>query len=378
MIDDNRSCAVRLEVIRSSYLKRIIYHTIVLFTVVLIQPALARDSQRPLSRQDVIALLRGGVFSKRVTTLVEDRGISFMPTDHDFVSLRRAGADDLLLHALERASQLKRGTALSSSKQPAQPSSGSGAATQLAPESRVATLVHAPVLTRQTQPGPTFSASSSHPSARHPDAPIGAIAPGTRITIANWRRYRQYMPTGMVRLFEGRSFWKMSPDVVMSVGPTTLERLPAGYTEATRKYSAQVKVVHRPDSHNDIANYVGGEPFPEPQEPDKGYKLLADLWFAYVPHIVAGTPDNPLRTCTQDALGDIKCFKVLYVYRQLAYNTDPGVPREEQNSKDLWYSEWSAILEPEQAKYTAQLDSFTRIISGLRSYTPTFRSCEPR
>src|SRR6266446_1417350 len=50
----------------------------------------------------------------------------------------------------------------------------------------------------------------------------GAIPPGTIITIENWRRYKQYMPDGMIALFEGSYFWKMPPDVSMEVGATII------------------------------------------------------------------------------------------------------------------------------------------------------------
>src|SRR5215469_13581044 len=46
-----------------------------------------------------------------------------------------------------------------------------------------------------------------------------AIPPGTTITMQNWRHYQQYMPDGMVALFEGPYFWKMPDDVSMVVGP---------------------------------------------------------------------------------------------------------------------------------------------------------------
>jgi hypothetical protein len=35
----------------------------------------------------------------------------------------------------------------------------------------------------------------------------GLIAPGTRITMENWRQYQQYMPLGMIELFGGKYFW---------------------------------------------------------------------------------------------------------------------------------------------------------------------------
>src|SRR5581483_6066863 len=102
-------------------------------------------------------------------------------------------------------------------------------------------------------------------------------------------------------------FLANAADIEIVIGPTVPEKMPAGYSEATERYSSNVKIVHLPDGHNDIRNYAGGEPFPHPKEPDKGYKLLADLWFAYAPHLAAGTVHNPLTTCTQDFFGDINC-----------------------------------------------------------------------
>jgi hypothetical protein len=129
----------------------------------------------------------------------------------------------------------------------------------------------------------------------------------------NWRQYRQYMPLGMVELFEGKHFWRMPADMEIVVGPTIAEKLPRGYREATEKYSPNVRVVHLPDGRNDIANYVGGEPFPRPQEPVKGYKLLADLWFAYTPHLIVGTSQNPLKICSESRHGYIHCIRLSYV-----------------------------------------------------------------
>jgi len=134
--------------------------------------------------------------------------------------------------------------------------------------------------------------------------------------------------------------------------------LPKSYIAATEKYSSQVRVVHRADGNNDIVNYVGGEPFPSPQEPDKGYKLLTDMWFTYGPYLAVGTGDNPLRSCTQDRFGSIYCQTAEYVYRQLAHNTDPRVPREDVRAPNLWFSEWLMVIAPEQSRYTAQLTLF--------------------
>ena len=186
------------------------------------------------------------------------------------------------------------------------------------------------------------------------------IAPGTKITMQNWRQYQQFMPFGMIELFKGDYFWKIPQDIEIDVGPTVSYPPPKSYVAATEKYSSQVRVVHLADGNNDIANYVGGEPFPSPQEPDKGYKLMADMWFTYVPYLAVGASGNPLHSCTQDRFGNIFCEAAEYVYRQLAYNTDPRVPREDPRAPNLWFSEWLMVDAPEQSRYTAQLTLFPK------------------
>ncbi len=201
----------------------------------------------------------------------------------------------------------------------------------------------------------------------------GSILPGTKITAANWRQYRQFMPMGMQDLFSGRWFWKMPEGVEIDVGPTVSIPLPRSYTQARNK---AVRVIHLPNGRNDIANYVAGEPFPDPQEPDKGYKLLVDLWFAYSPHLIAGTPSNPFRTCVEDRFGSISCMLLSYVYRQTAYNTDPGFSVEDPGSGGVWFTEWTGVEAPEQSRYTAQLTQFfkdNQRPQELYVYIPSFR-----
>ncbi len=202
-------------------------------------------------------------------------------------------------------------------------------------------------------------------------APISA---GTRITVRNWRQFEQYMPMGMQGLFAGRFFWRMPQGAGMKVVPTAINPPPAAYLDAGRR--AAVRVVHLPNGHNDIAGYSGGLPFPDPQEPDKGFKLLVDLWFAYTPHLIAGTPENPFLTCVEDHFLNVACTLLGYVYRQTAYRTDPGIPRDDPRAPDVWLTQWTQVEAPEQSKYTAQLTEFFRNNQRpeeLYVYIPSFR-----
>jgi len=183
------------------------------------------------------------------------------------------------------------------------------------------------------------------------------IRAGTRITISNWQQYKAFMPDGMIALFSGKYGLKMPNDIEMNVGPPIHIVAPASFRQASEKYSGEVRVVHLPNGRNDIANYVAGEPFPVPQGPDKGYEILADLWYTYSPHLAAGMPGAGLWNLTMlDRFGNATKATWAFVYRQLAFNTDPGVPRTDPHFPGAFYTQWLMTEEPEQAKYTTDLD----------------------
>ena len=214
-------------------------------------------------------------------------------------------------------------------------------------------------------------------------APAGAaaaqIAPGTKITMQNWNQYRQFMPDGMVDLFAGKYFWKMPADVEMEVGPTVIHPLPKGYLDATEKNRGQTKIVELPDGGLTIANYQGGSPFPDPAEPHKGWKILADFWFRYFPHIVVNDSRNLGFMCTMDSFGSVNCVKGLWVYRQHSYNTDPGVPATIPGGEGKYYTTWFMTEEPEQARYSANLlIAYTDLTKPQTTYVfkPALRRAE--
>jgi Protein of unknown function (DUF1329) len=208
-------------------------------------------------------------------------------------------------------------------------------------------------------------------------AASNTIPTGTTITTQNWQQYRQFMPDGMIALFEGKYFWKMPPDVAMEVGPTIIHPLPKPYLDATEKFAGQVKLVELPDGGLTIENYHGGIPFPNPADPHKGWKILGDLWYRYVPHL---SVISHATGCLVDQHGSFSCEAAEIVQRQLAYNTDPGVPSTISGTEGKFFTEWLMVLEPEQKRYTATLnvshadlarpeDQFA-FIPALRRYQP--------
>ncbi|HLW71479.1 MAG TPA: DUF1329 domain-containing protein [Candidatus Binataceae bacterium] len=202
---------------------------------------------------------------------------------------------------------------------------------------------------------PAVNASSGANGGQAAVAAAPSIPLGTTITTANWRQYRQFMPDGMVTLFEGQSSWKMPDDIAMTIGPTMIHPLPAGYLAATEKYGPATKLVELPDGRLTISGYQGGIPFPNPTEPHRGWKLLADFWYRYMPHIVVNTPDNPGFECTLDGYADVNCTKGLWVARQLSFNTDPGTPSTFPGAAGKYYTTWFMLEEPEQQRYSTTL-----------------------
>ena len=220
-------------------------------------------------------------------------------------------------------------------------------------------------------------------------APIlntASIPPGTVITAQNWNQYRDWMPEGMIKLFAGEYSLKMPPDVQMEIGLTIIHPLPKGYVEATEKYADQVKLIELPDGGLTLQGYRGGAPFPDPAEPHLGWKILANLWYRYLPYLAVDT--HGAGCVTSNGSGN-NCKFVNIVDRQLAYVTDPGVPAKTPGSGDAFYSQWLMVTEPEQSRYTATLtisyEDLTRdedsyiFLPALRRYQPisTLARCAP-
>jgi Protein of unknown function (DUF1329) len=186
----------------------------------------------------------------------------------------------------------------------------------------------------------------------------GDIPVGTKITTSNWQQYKQFMPLGMVELFSGKYFWKIPPDAELTVGPAVHDFLPKTWVEATEKYGAQTSVEVLPNGHYVMQNYHGGTPFPNPQDPNKGWKILANVFYAYVPAVYVNTPNNDGAVWAVDRYGNVNQTALDVVYRWSASVTDPGVPHDLNYAPGTWYTEWLMEESPEQARYTASLNLF--------------------
>lgn len=189
------------------------------------------------------------------------------------------------------------------------------------------------------------------------DAAGGTIAPGTKITMQNWRQYAAFMPSGMQALFEGKYYWKMPADVELVVGPTLTHPLPPSYLQATERYASQVRLVSSPDGGLALRDYVAGMPFPNPEEPHKGWKILANLWFRYFPHLVSTSTSSYENLCREDRFSNLSCSTEVAVYRQLRHLADSGSSTSTSGGDNSGpsFTEFWMIETPEDQKYTAGL-----------------------
>src|SRR5277367_6771249 len=178
---------------------------------------------------------------------------------------------------------------------------------------------------------------------------------GTKITTSNWQQYKAFLPFGMTKLFEGQYQWKMPADVEINIGPTRYGNLPKTWIEATEKYGQQDTVEVLPNGHFRINNYHGGVVFPDPEEPHKGFKILANVFFAHAPAIFGAGPENTSSIWFVDRFGNISQDTFDFIYRQSGWDTDADFPADETYAPGTWYTEWFMEETPEQARYTATL-----------------------
>jgi hypothetical protein len=66
--------------------------------------------KKPLDEGQVLAMLAGGVPSQRIAALVDKRGISFEPTEDYLTTLKKMGAEDVLLMTLRVTKRTKADT----------------------------------------------------------------------------------------------------------------------------------------------------------------------------------------------------------------------------------------------------------------------------
>jgi Protein of unknown function (DUF1329) len=180
-----------------------------------------------------------------------------------------------------------------------------------------------------------------------------SIPQGTQITLQNWRDYKNFMPVSLQALYSGKYPWRVGPgaDYTVTVGPTIHQALPRRYVEDSEKYSSQVRLVKVPSGGCTVAGYVAGLPFPNPTEPEMGYKIFYNTFFSANPAIffyrsLGYTVDRFGNSSGSDA--DVISYEVNHI-------SDPNYPISPPYGTGWVRSGRIYLRQPEQSKYLTEI-----------------------
>ena len=103
-----------------------------------------------------------------------------------------------------------------------------------------------------------------------PASSAATIAPGTKITLQNWTKYRQFMPIGMQALFSGNYTWKIGagPEYTIEVGPPLTSRSPEGTWPTQRSTAARSASRRYRPAATQLRITLQEYPFPGPLSPN--------------------------------------------------------------------------------------------------------------
>lgn len=200
------------------------------------------------------------------------------------------------------------------------------------------------------------------------------IPDGTVINTQNWQKYREFLPIGVQKMFEGTSVIKLPAEAKIIVGPYISIPPPKKYQADTEHYLGKVSLQETPYGGFAPVNYVAGEPFPNPQEPNKGVKILYDMYYNYKPWRMYRAHT---RVIAVDRYGNETVSTAFQVLFRMRHISDVGMPHTLPNAlPGVFLTQYLQVESPEEAKYTANLTVFPDDPAKQESvyiYIPTLR-----
>jgi uncharacterized protein DUF1329 len=179
------------------------------------------------------------------------------------------------------------------------------------------------------------------------------IPVGTKITLQNWQKYRRFMPVGLQAIYEGKFHWKIGPepDYTIEVGPTITIPMPKKYTADTEKYAGQATLKQVDTGGYTVDNYQAGLPFPDPKEPQLGYKVAYNNWYYWRPFVY--TYLSTLYRVAQNysvykTTGGVNNWRV-------AHLSDDDMPMQQPYAGPYFLLIRNPQFTPEQNRYTTTL-----------------------
>jgi len=217
----------------------------------------------------------------------------------------------------------------------------------------------------------TFSEDAFHQLA-DADSP-DTIPVGTKITLQNWQQYKKFMPVQMQAAFSGQYPLHIGsePMYTMEVGPAHDFPPPGNLAKNTEKYGGQARLERLPSGGFMIKGYVAGLPFPNPQEPNRGIKILYNNWFFY-----RGVVRNNNTGFLVDRYGNKSFTTIEAVFYGMSHLSVPGLPIDRPFANGRLYSTRFMLMVPEQTKYTTELTELSddpRKLPEVYAFLPSLR-----
>jgi Protein of unknown function (DUF1329) len=185
------------------------------------------------------------------------------------------------------------------------------------------------------------------------------IAPGTKISVHNWTKYKNFFPYFIQLGFQGQSHFRLtdSPDYVVEVGPTEVYPFPKAFREDTEKYAGQTRLVPDPVTGGFTwTGYKAGVPFSNPTGPNKAAEIMYNAWAGiYQPFVLHEISHNWLT----DAFGNVEPEDTDDAFYRPGHLSDPPYPMNQPDSPGALTVNRFIEVVPEQAKYTTALEIVT-------------------
>jgi hypothetical protein len=184
------------------------------------------------------------------------------------------------------------------------------------------------------------------------------VAPGTKITLQNWSKYKNFFPYFIQLGYAGRMHFHVidSPDYVVEVGPTEDYPPPKAMRENTEKYAGQTKLLPDPATGGFTwTGYQAGLPFPNPAEPNRAAKIMYNMWAGFfIPFALHEWSHN----WETDSFGNVQPEDTDDTFYRLMHLSDPPYPMNLPDSGGNIFANRFIEMTPEQAKYTTALELY--------------------
>jgi Protein of unknown function (DUF1329) len=181
------------------------------------------------------------------------------------------------------------------------------------------------------------------------------IPPGTRITVANWEQYKDFLPVGLWAALSGAYQFHVTadPEYAIVVAPTTHFAMPTKWKEDGEKYGGQTRLERTAQGGYIMRNWMAGPPFPNPGGPQQGIEIMYNAWTPLRPFNMHSESDGWLvdryGNRTQNTSDDS--------FFQLSHLSEPNMSMNMPYAGGMFYVSRFMVIEPEQSKYTTQLQS---------------------